>query len=138
MQVLAKGLFEIGPEPRLIGGRRHADGRIVFPMPVGAQAALHDPTPLSREGTLWSFTVQRFRPKTPPYAGAEDEGGFTPYAVGYVELAGEVIVEGRIRTADPDALKIGEPMRLVLEPFATADRGEVLSYAFAPIRELVP
>jgi len=135
MQVLAEGLFEPGPPPRLIGGRRHADGRIVFPMPGGPEAALHEPTPLAREGALWSFTVQRFRPKTPPYAGA-DEAGFTPYAVGYVELAGQVIVEARLSTTDPQALRIGEPMRLVLEPFATADRGEVLSYAFAPVREL--
>jgi uncharacterized OB-fold protein len=135
MQVLAEGLFEPGPPPRLIGGRRHSDGRIVFPMPSGPEADLHDPTALSHEGALWSFTVQRFRPKTPPYAGA-DEAAFMPYAVGYVELAGQVIVETRLSTADPQALKIGEPMRLVLEPFATADRGEVLSYAFAPVREL--
>ena len=136
MQVLAEGLFEAGPQPHLIGGRRHADGRIVFPMPTGAQASLHEPTPLSREGRLWSFTIQRFRPKTPPYAGAEDEGSFSPYAVGYVELAGEVIVEARLKTAAPQALKIGEPMQLVLEPFATAERGEVLSYAFTPVREI--
>jgi uncharacterized OB-fold protein len=135
MQVLAEGLFEPGPPPRLIGGRRHADGAIVFPMPGGAEADLHDPISLSREGALWSFTVQRFRPKTPPYAGA-DEATFKPYAVGYVELAGQVIVEARLSTADPLALTIGEPMRLVLEPFTTADRGEVLSYAFAPVREL--
>ena len=135
MEALAEGLFERGPPPRLIGGRRHSDGRIVFPMPKGAEAALHDPTPLSPEGTLWSFTVQRFRPKTPPYAGVEGERDFTPYAVGYVELPGQVIVESRIATADPAGLTIGEPMRLVLEPFATADRGEVTSYAFTPVRE---
>ncbi len=135
MEALAKGLFEAGPPPRLIGGRRHSDGRVVFPMPKGAEAALHDAVPLSPEGTLWSFTVQRFRPKTPPYAGAEDERGFKPYAVGYIELPGQVIVESRLQTADPEALKIGEPMRLVLTPFATADRGEVTSYAFTPVRE---
>ena len=136
MEALAEGLFEPGPPPRLIGGRRHADGRIVFPMPKGAEAALHDAVPLSSEGTLWSFTVQRFRPKTPPYAGTDDERSFKPYAVGYVELPGQVIVESRIATADPAGLTIGEPMRLVLEPFATADRGEVTSYAFTPVREV--
>ncbi len=136
MDALAEGLFEPGPPPRLIGGRRKTDGRIVFPMPGGAEAALHEPVPLSPEGALWSFTVQRFRPKTPPYAGAEDEGSFTPFAVGYVELPGQVIVEARLQTRDPTTLSIGEPMRLVLEPFATADRGDVLCYAFAPVREL--
>ena len=32
---------------------------------------------------LWSWTVQRFRPKSPPYAGPV---AFEPYAVGYVDL----------------------------------------------------
>src|ERR1044071_9339392 len=91
---IAEGLFEeIDGTPRLIGARRKSDGRMVFPAPSGPEAALYDRTPLSAEGVLWSFTVQRFRPKSPPYAGADDEATFSPYALGYVELPGEVIVE---------------------------------------------
>jgi hypothetical protein len=36
------------------------------------------------EGPLWTYTVQSFPPKSPPYTGA-----FEPYGVGYVERAGE-------------------------------------------------
>ena len=47
---------------------------------------------LAREGTLWTWTVQGFRPKSPPYEGPVE---FEPYPVGYVELPGEVKVETR-------------------------------------------
>ena len=50
--------------------------------------------------------------EVPPYAGDPDE--FEPYGVGYVELAGEVRVEGRLTEADPERLRIGMPMELVL------------------------
>ena len=128
---IAEGLFVTTPSPRLLGGRRKSDGKIVFPAPQGAEAALYDVVELADEGRLWSYTVQRFRPKSPPYAGAEDDRSFRPFALGYVELPGEVIVESRIVTDDPASLKIGMPMRLVLKPFERAD-GPVLTYAFAP------
>ena len=129
---IAEGLFEVeGGIPHLIGGRRKSDGRMVFPKPQGSEGEGYEPVRLSPDGRLWSFTVQRFRPKSPPYAGAEDESGFTPYALGYVELQGQVIVEGRIETDDFAALSVGMPMRLKLVPFRKAG-GDVLAYAFEP------
>ena len=127
---IAEGLFEmVDGAPRLVGGRRKSDGRMVFPNPTGPESRNYDPVRLSPEGRLWSFTVQRFRPKSPPYAGADDEASFRPYALGYVELPGEVIVESRIEAADFAALQVGAPMRLKLIPFRKPD-GEVLTYAF--------
>lgn len=133
LEAIADGLFTLTSDgPRLIGGRRRSDGRVRFPMPTGAAAELYDPLELAPEGRLWSFTVQRFRPKSPPYAGSEDENAFKPYAVGYVELAAQVIVEGRIETDDFAGLRIGEPMCVDLAPFATADHGDRLIYIFRP------
>jgi len=130
---VAEGVFvEGGAGPRLIAGRRKADGEMKFPMPKGPEADLFDAVELSGEGRLWSYTVQRFRPKTPPYIGDDDEQSFKPFAVGYVEFPGQVIVEGRIRIDDVSRLRIGLPMRVELEPFATSSRGEVITYAFAP------
>lgn len=130
---IAEGLFEVmDGSPHLIGGRRKSDGKMVFPLPTGPEAANFDAVRLSPEGTLWSFTVQRFRPKSPPYAGADDEASFSPYALGYVELPGEVIVESRLATEDFAALKIGKAMRLKLVPFHRAG-GDVLTYAFEPV-----
>jgi uncharacterized OB-fold protein len=77
---------------------------------------------LARRGTLWSWTIQRFRPKSPPYAGPEE---FEPYGVGYVELPGEVRVEARLTESDPANLRIGMPMELTLIPDA--------AFAFRPV-----
>jgi uncharacterized protein len=130
---VAEGVFATGRDgPRLIAGRRKADGEMRFPMPQGPEADLYDPVELAREGRLWSYTVQRFRPKTPPYIGADDERSFRPFAVGYVEFPGQVIVEGRILVDDFASLKIGQPMTVDLEEFATSTRGAVTTYAFRP------
>jgi uncharacterized OB-fold protein len=128
---IAEGLFEdVGGMPRLIGARRRSDGRMVFPAPQGPESANYDRVALSPEGVLWAFTIQRFRPK-PPYAGADNDASFQPYAVGYVELPGELIVESRLEADDLSALRVGAPMRLRLVPFARAG-GDVLSFAFGP------
>jgi uncharacterized OB-fold protein len=120
-----------GEAARLLGARRRSDGHVIFPFPEGADQGLYEPLPLSTEGTLWSYTVQRFRPK-PPYNGPGDDKDFQPYAVGYVELPGEIIVESRI-VADPEQLKIGMPVTFTLLPYRQdADGSDVLTYAFRP------
>ena len=64
------------------------------------------------------------------YRGAET---FQPYALGYVELPGEVMVEARLTEPDPARLAIGQPMRLAIVPYTVrADGTEVLTFAFAP------
>ena len=130
---VADGLIvEHEGEPRLLGGRSRADGKIVFPLPQGPEAERYEPHPLPTEGTLWSFTVQRFRPKS-PYNGPGDDKSFKPYAVGYVELPGEIIVESRLETDDFSQLKIGIPMRFTLQNFRKdADGADVVTYAFRP------
>jgi uncharacterized OB-fold protein len=124
MQAIADGLMDMRADgPVLLGGRERATGRIVFPLPADRER--FEGVALPREGTIWSWTVQRFRPKSPPYAGPED---FRPYAIGYVELEGAVIVESRLTGFALDALKVGLKCRLVAEPF-----GERVTYAFAPL-----
>lgn len=130
---ISAGLFEVADgRPHLLGARRKTDGKVVFPAPQGAEAEHYEQVRLADRGVLWSFTVQRFRPKSPPYAGGDDERSFTPFALGYVELPGEVIVEGRIETGDFSKLRIGMPMRLKLSPFVKAGGEAALSYAFEP------
>lgn len=123
---IAAGLWTDEAEPRLIGGRHRATGRIVFPMPEGGAAEDYEAVPLARRGTLWSWTIQGFRPKSPPYDGPEE---FTPFALGYVELPGEVIVESRLTRMDN--LKIGMPLELVIVPF-DATRS---TFAFRPLED---
>ncbi len=131
---IADGLFEgEGAAAHLIGGRRKSDGRMVFPLPKGAAAAHYDAVTLAQEGTLWSYTVQRFRPKSPPYVGADDEKSFQPFALGYIELPGQVIVESRIEVDNFNRLKIGMKMKLDIVPFARADGKRVANYIFRPV-----
>jgi uncharacterized OB-fold protein len=114
--------------PRLIGGRHRETGRIVFPMPVATES--FEPVALPRKGTLWSYTVQRFEPKNPPYNA---DGPFTPFAVGYVELPSAVIVESRLTDVSFDALHVGMAMELTTIPLRTEPDGtKVVTFAFRP------
>ena len=132
---IADGVFTPGAAPHLLGARHRLTGRIVFPSPQGPEATLYEPVALSPVGSLWSWTVQRFRPKSPPYAGPE---AFAPFALGYVELPGQVIVESRLTGMAFDAVRIGIRLRMTTIPCATDPDGTVvMTYAFAPDEEAV-
>jgi uncharacterized OB-fold protein len=129
-------LIDVGGQPRLLASRCTDCRAVTFPAQrscprcTGQDVQRHA---LADHGTLWTYTVQNFRPKT-PYLGAD--GAFQPYGVGYVDLGGEVLVEGRLVVDDLAVLRIGLPVQLVLEPFHRGPDGEdVLTFAFAPTRE---
>jgi hypothetical protein len=127
---IAEDLFEESPSPHLIGGRHKVTGKFTFPFPAGAEAEDYERVALAPGGRLWSHTVQRFRPKSPPYEGPE---AFEPYAVGYVELEGQVIVEGRLTGLPLDAFHIGMRLNTTIIPFRTDPDGAVVTvFAFAP------
>lgn len=97
----------------------------MFPFPGGER---YEPFELPREGRIWSWTIQRFRPKTPPYAGPE---AFEPFAIGYVELPDAVIVESPLTGIPFEALRIGLPVKMVLVPLNTDAAGRtIMTYAF--------
>ena len=125
---VAPGLMTDESSPQLIGGRHRETGRIVFPMPTDQET--FEPIPLPRKGTLWSYTVQRFEPKNPPY---DADGPFAPFAVGYVELPKAVIVESRLTDVGFDALRIGMAMELTTIPLRTEPDGtKIVTFAFKP------
>ncbi|MER5216614.1 OB-fold domain-containing protein [Streptomyces sp. NPDC002838] len=68
------------------------------------------PVVLSGTGTVWTWTVQRYAPKSPPYA--MPEGGFRPFAVGYVELTEGVRVLAALDGVRPEELRIGMPVTI--------------------------
>ena len=102
---VAEGLFTWpADEPRLIGARCEGCGLVGFPAGPACQrcgGTEVTQTLLSDRGTLWTFTTQDFRPPSPPYDGADTAETFQPYALGYVELPGEVMVEARLTRARP-------------------------------------
>ena len=126
---IAQDLWTDEAEPRLIGGKL-ASGVIIFPMPVGDAADGVEPWPLSRKGTLWSFTRQDFRPKSPYDGPGDGPNDFVPYLLGYIELPGEVIVESLIVDARLEDLRLGMPMELTIVPFNSRHT----TFAFHPER----
>jgi uncharacterized OB-fold protein len=117
--------------PELVGSRCRRCGVVAFPQQASCAACTSSDVEehrLARHGTLWTWTIQCFPPKSPPYAGTADD--FEPYGVGYVELPGEVRVEARLTESDPERLRIGMPMELVMVPAPGA--GSALTYAFRP------
>jgi uncharacterized OB-fold protein len=132
LKPVAEGLIAgTAAEPRLIGSRCRNCGTVAFPRQASCQACMSEDVEehlLARTGPLWTWTIQCFPPKSPPYAGSADE--FEPYGVGYVELGGEVRVEGILSESDPAQLEIGMPMELTLIP--APGRGDVVTFAFKP------
>ncbi|WP_296678878.1 OB-fold domain-containing protein [Novosphingobium sp.] len=124
---IAEGLWTDEAKPRLIGGRLQS-GQIVFPMPEGDAAQGVEPYNLSRKGTLWSFTSQDFRPKSPYEGPGEGPHDFKPYLIGYIELPGEVIVESLIVDATLNELRLGMPMEFAVVPF----NAKHTTFAFRP------
>jgi uncharacterized OB-fold protein len=110
--------------PALEGSRCGDCGTVAFPAARRCQRCGHQamsPLELGRSGRLWGHTVQRFAPKSPPYV--EPEGGFVPFAVGYVELPEGVKVEAILDCTDFEELEREPEVTLVaVEPvprFAT-------------------
>lgn len=123
--------------PQLLASRCTDCGNHMFPIQGGCSrcsGASTETVELGRRGTLWTWTVQSYPPKAPPFAGNADPETFEPYGVGYVELDGKLLVESRLTVADPDQLHIGMEVEMVIDPLYINDDGDqVVTFAFAPV-----
>lgn len=128
-------------KPALLGSRCQDCGRATFPAQDTCSACCSTNMvveELPSRGTLWTYTIQRFMPKT-PYNSGETQETFQPYGVGYVELPGGVRVEGRLTENDPEKLEIGMEMEVVFYPFRKEEDGtEVINFAFRPLSDGEP
>ena len=129
-------LRNTGSHWTLLGSRCEDCGEHCFPAQQGCanccgtrMAAVE----LGNHGTLWSWTIQGFEPKT-PYNGGISGQPFQPYGVGYIEMPSGLKVESRLTVADPAALAIGMEMNLVLDAYRTLpDGSQVHTFAFQPV-----
>ena len=133
---IAEGLFTWpSDKPALLGSRCNNCGTATFPAAKSCMACSSQEVVIEElpgRGTLWTWTVQQFMPKT-PYHSNETPETFKPYGVGYLELPGGVRVEGRLTENDPEKLKIGMEMDVVFEPYRTEENGdEVINFFFRP------
>ena len=131
---IREGLFEGSEDgPHLLGSRCRDCGEVIFPSNAFCPQCCDETMEiikLSRRGTLYSFTVQRFRPP-PPYRGPEP---FVSYGVGMVELPEGLLVTSVLEESDPNRLRVGMPMELVVKArYENDDGDEVLGYGFTVI-----
>ena len=134
---IAEGLFTWpADKPALLASRCKQCGIAAFPVAESCMACSgQDVTveELPSRGTLWTWTIQRFMPKT-PYHSNETAETFQPYGVGYLELPGGVRVEGRLTENDPDKIHIGMAMDVVFDTWRTEGNGdEIISFFFKPV-----
>ncbi len=135
---IAEGLFTWPSDSPHLNGSECLDCRTVtFPARASCPACCSQNVSnvlLPRRGTLWTWTIQGFLPKSPPYLTMSPDGIFEPYGVGYVELGQTTRVEGRLTVADPNRLRIGMEMELVMMPLMVdASGNEIITYGFEPV-----
>ena len=135
---IAEGLFTWpSPHPALLGSRCNHCGIATFPVATSCMACSSQDVSVEElpgRGTLWTWTIQQFMPKT-PYKSGESMDTFTPYGVGYLELPGGVRVEGRLTENDPEKLQIGMEMDVIFDTFRTEDNGDqVINFFFKPVQ----
>lgn len=113
--------------PHLIGAKCPSCGTFVFPPRQnncpnpGCDADELEQVRLSRRGTLWSYTENRYQPP-PPYPQSDP---FEPFAVAAVQLEAEgLIVLGKVVTGTLAAdLKVGMEMELTTMQLYVDDDG---------------
>lgn len=132
---MAEGLFvqdDVGVA--LVGSHCTGCGAHSFPSALSCRDPRCDvkqaaPALLGRTGTLYSWTVQHYRP---PALFRMDP--WQPYALGLVEVPEGLRVLGLLTGLPLDEVEIGMPLALVTMPLCTdADGSEVLTYAYAPV-----
>jgi uncharacterized OB-fold protein len=137
-QVLAiEGWFATDPQPHLLGSRCRSCSSYFFPKETmycrnpGCASSDFEEVPLSRTGSVWSYTENHYEPPA-PYISPQP---FVPYTVAAVELADEkMVVLGQI-AADVDAseLRTGMQVELVVEKLYEDDDSEYLIWKWRPL-----
>ena len=137
---VVEGLFRVSAGGvALVGTRCTGCGTHYFPTSLSCrnpqcEAKTVEEALLGRRGRLFSYTVQAYRPpalfRMEPWA---------PYAIGLVELPEGLRVMGMLTGCEPDDLRIGMALELVVEPLYRDEAGrDVLTYKFAPGAAGVP
>ena len=126
------------PEPRLLGQQCTTCGTYAFPK---ADHGCPNPAclgtefreaPLSRRGTVWSYTDARYQPPA-PYVVPTDE--HVPFCIAAVHLADEgLVVMGQVVAGvTVDDLHVGQEMELVVDVLFSDDETDHLIWKWQPV-----
>ena len=133
-----EGWFTLDPErPALLGSRCARCQSVFFPRETsfcrrpGCGGREFVEAELSRTGTIWSFTDNRYQPP-PPYVSDDP---FEPYAIVAVELEAEqmVVLGQLVPGVDIADLHAGQAVELVLGTLYRDDEHEYLVWKWKPV-----
>jgi uncharacterized protein len=134
---IIEGWFTDGDGAALLGNRCSGCGTYFFPR---ASILCRNPdcdssefvdVELSRRGTVWSWTVNRYQPP-PPYVATTDP--FEPFAIAAVELATEkIVVLGQVAGGPDVALAVGDEVELVVDTLDEDDDNEYVVWKWKPV-----
>ncbi len=131
-----EGWFTMDDTPCLLGSRCVKCGSYFFPKKIlfcknpACDSETFEEVPLSRTGTIWSYTNACYQPPE-PFIAADP---YVPFAIAAVELGKEkMIVLGQVVTGvDVGALQVGMPVELVLEPLFEDDASIKMTWKWKP------
>lgn len=134
-----EGWFTVEP-PALLGRRCTACGTFAFPPTTEwcpnprCDSDELETVPLSRTGTVWSYTDAQYQPP-PPYVARTEP--YEPFAIAAVELDAErLIVLGQVADGfGVGDLSVGTRVEVVVEPLETLDDKITLVWRWRPIPE---
>jgi uncharacterized OB-fold protein len=133
-----EGWFDMdADDPRLLGTRCASCRTYFFPKETvfcrnpGCSSTDFEEVPLSRRGTLWSFTNNCYPPPA-PYISPDP---FEPYAIAAVELDEEkmVILGQVVSGVATSELKAGMEMELVIDTLFEDDEQEAMIWKWRPV-----
>jgi hypothetical protein len=132
---VVQGLFEgQGDSTRLLASRCRGCGSVYFPRSLSCRhPRCTDKHPqdilLGPHGTLYSFTVQAYRP---PALFVMDD--WAPYALGLVELPEGLRVMAMLTGRAPQDWRIGEAVALTTGVLSQGSEGQaIVTYQFRPL-----
>jgi uncharacterized OB-fold protein len=132
-----EGWFDMdSKEPRLLGNRCTSCNSYFFPKTSfycknpSCEGTEFEEVPLSRTGTLWSFTNNCYKPPA-PYMSPDP---FEPYAIAAVELSKEkIVVLGQVVPGvEIKDLKAGMNMEMVVDKLFEDDENEYVVWKWKP------
>ena len=132
--LMEEGLFEVpsspSDEPHLIGSKCKNCGEVVFPKQVGCPNCCSESTEeilIGPSGKLYTFTNVNH----PVPAGYK---GPIPYGVALVDLPEGARIVAYLTESEPDKLKIGMEVTLVIDKMFEDEEGnEIIGFKFKPL-----
>jgi len=136
---IREGMFTLpdGPdeESRLIGSQCNSCGQRFFitrKICENCQSTKLEQINLSSQGKLYAFSVMYY-PPPPPYQAPDP---FVPFGVGWVELPEGVVIYCQLTENDPQKLRTGMELKLIVSTFGRDEDGnDILVPMFAPLSD---